>query len=93
MFSRVSKEIHQLCDLNNVDLVNTVTDTENDEWCNEFAKAYPDVFKGSLDTLPPLRKTDGEIIELEPGAKPVSRAPYRMSPVELKELRMWIFRQ
>ncbi|GAN11513.1 conserved hypothetical protein, partial [Mucor ambiguus] len=81
------KELHNLLDLNNVNGVLTAQDQENEDWCNEFAKAYPDVFKGSLDTLPPVRRTDGEMIELEPGSKPISRAPYRMSPLELKELR------
>lgn len=36
--------------------------------------------------LPPRREVDHEI-ELELGAKPPARAPYRMSPPELMELR------
>ncbi|XP_031106210.1 uncharacterized protein LOC116010851 [Ipomoea triloba] len=36
--------------------------------------------------LPPRREVD-HTIELEPGAKPPARAPYRMSPNELEELR------
>jgi hypothetical protein len=82
-----AKELHNLLDLNNVDLVLSDQEKENEQWCDEFAKAYPDVFKGSLDTLPPLRRTDGDMIELEPGTRPISRAPYRMSPLELRELR------
>lgn len=81
------RELLGLLDLHNVDVVMTDQDKENEAWCAEFAEAYPDVFKGSLDTLPPVRRTDGEMIELEPGTKPISRAPYRMSPLELKELR------
>ncbi|KAG1076784.1 hypothetical protein G6F42_025290 [Rhizopus arrhizus] len=81
------RELHNMLDLNNVDGVLKAQEQENEDWCSEFAKAYPDVFKGSLDTLPPIRRTDGEMIELEPGSKPISRAPYRMSPLELKELR------
>ncbi|KAG1116496.1 hypothetical protein G6F42_013676 [Rhizopus arrhizus] len=34
-------------------------------------------FGSLLDTLPPVRRTDGDMIELEPGTKPISRAPYR----------------
>lgn len=81
------KELHELLELNSADAVLSDQDKENEAWCAEFAKAYPDVFKGSLDTLPPVRRTDGEMIELEPDTKPISRAPYRMSPLELKELR------
>ncbi|KAG8377434.1 hypothetical protein BUALT_Bualt08G0032500 [Buddleja alternifolia] len=36
--------------------------------------------------LPPRREVD-HVIKLEPGAKPPSMAPYRMSPPELEELR------
>jgi hypothetical protein len=36
--------------------------------------------------LPPRREVDHKI-ELEPGAKPPSMAPYRMAPPELEELR------
>ncbi|KZV38061.1 hypothetical protein F511_44529 [Dorcoceras hygrometricum] len=36
--------------------------------------------------LPPRREVD-HMIELEPGAKPPSMAPYRMAPPELEELR------
>ncbi|KAG1116507.1 hypothetical protein G6F42_013675 [Rhizopus arrhizus] len=81
------RQLQELLDLNNVDVVLSDQEKENETWCAEFSKAYPDVFKGSLDTLPPVRRTDGEMIELEPGTKPISRAPYRMSPLELKELK------
>jgi hypothetical protein len=89
-----AKEIYNILDVNNIDISDTDTkialteqERKNQEWCDEFAKAYPSVFKGTLDTLPPIRRTDGDMIELEPDAKPISRAPYRMSPLELKELR------
>ncbi|CEP16788.1 hypothetical protein [Parasitella parasitica] len=83
-----SRGLCDLLDLNNMDNVGlSDQDKENEIWCAEFAKAYPSLFKGSLDTLPPVRHTDGEMIELEPGTKPVSRAPCRMSPLELKELK------
>ncbi|WP_303751582.1 hypothetical protein, partial [Acinetobacter baumannii] len=36
--------------------------------------------------LPPRREVDHKI-EMEPGAKPPSMAPYRMAPPELEELR------
>ena len=37
-------------------------------------------------TLPPRRAVDHKI-ELVPGAKPPSKAPYRMSPMELARMR------
>ncbi|KAA0035721.1 ty3-gypsy retrotransposon protein [Cucumis melo var. makuwa] len=48
---------------------------------------YPDVFPEELPVLPPHREVEF-IIELEPGTVPISRAPYRMAPAELKELKV-----
>ncbi|KAL0550003.1 hypothetical protein IC582_014499 [Cucumis melo] len=48
---------------------------------------YPDVFPEELPGLPPHREVEFAI-ELEPGTVPISRAPYRMAPAELKELKM-----
>ncbi|TYK02180.1 ty3-gypsy retrotransposon protein [Cucumis melo var. makuwa] len=44
---------------------------------------YPDVFPEELPGLPPQREIEFAI-ELEPGTVPISRAPYRMAPAELK---------
>ncbi|CAL8989416.1 unnamed protein product [Prunus brigantina] len=49
----------------------------------EFADVMP---KELPNTLPPRREVD-HAIELEPGAKPPAKAPYRMAPPELEELR------
>ncbi|KAL0562098.1 hypothetical protein IC582_002548 [Cucumis melo] len=48
---------------------------------------YPDVFPEKLPGLPPHREVEFAI-ELEPGTVPISRAPYRMAPAELKELKV-----
>ncbi|GJR80518.1 hypothetical protein Tco_0151303 [Tanacetum coccineum] len=41
-----------------------------------------------LPRIPPIRDDDGGVtIELIPGAEPISKAPYRMAPIELKELK------
>ncbi|KAL4028439.1 hypothetical protein IC575_011636 [Cucumis melo] len=48
---------------------------------------YPDVFPEELPGLPPHREIEFAI-ELEPGTVPISRAPYRMAPAELKELKV-----
>ncbi|KAA0045470.1 ty3-gypsy retrotransposon protein [Cucumis melo var. makuwa] len=53
----------------------------------EVVREYPDVFLDELPGLPPPRKIDFAI-ELEPDTTPISRAPYRMAPAELKELKV-----
>ncbi|KAJ4981049.1 hypothetical protein NE237_031886 [Protea cynaroides] len=48
---------------------------------------YPDIFPEELPGLPPDRATEF-VIDLIPGAVPVSKAPYRMAPTKLKELKV-----
>ena len=47
---------------------------------------FPDVFPEEIPGLPPVREIDFTI-ELLPGTAPISKAPYRMAPAELKELK------
>ncbi|KAA3484460.1 Gag protease polyprotein [Gossypium australe] len=47
---------------------------------------YPDVFQEELPRLPPIREIDFGI-KLALGTTPISIAPYRMAPTELKELK------
>ncbi|KAA3484414.1 Retrotransposon protein [Gossypium australe] len=47
---------------------------------------YSDVFPEELPGLPPVREVEFGI-ELAPGTAPISIAPYRMAPTELKELK------
>ncbi|CAJ2628780.1 unnamed protein product [Trifolium pratense] len=49
---------------------------------NEFLDVFPD----DITNLPPEREIEFSI-DLLPGAQPISVAPYRMSPVELRELK------
>ncbi|KAL0445949.1 UNVERIFIED_CONTAM: Transposon Ty3-I Gag-Pol polyprotein [Sesamum latifolium] len=67
------------------------------QWANEdsysgrkkkvpVVREFPDVFPEELPGLPPHREVDFEI-ETIPGAAPISIAPYRMAPSELKELK------
>ena len=58
---------------------------ENSDWLGE----YQDVFPEELTSLPPERELVHEI-ELIPGAQPVARAPYKMSPSEALELKNWL---
>ena len=50
-------------------------------------REFPDVFPEELPGIP-LEKEVDLSIEIVPGITPVSRAPYRMAPVELKELKV-----
>ncbi|GKD94306.1 putative reverse transcriptase domain-containing protein [Tanacetum coccineum] len=47
----------------------------------EFSEVFPEDFPG----LPPARQVKFQI-DLVPGAAPVARAPYRLSPAKMKEL-------
>ncbi|GJV79101.1 putative reverse transcriptase domain-containing protein, partial [Tanacetum coccineum] len=47
---------------------------------------FQDVFPEELPGIPPIRDVEFNI-ELIPGAEPISKAPYRMAPTELKELK------
>ena len=49
-------------------------------------KEFPDVFPEELLGLPPEREVDLSI-EVVQGTTPISRAPYRMAPIEFKELK------
>ena len=50
-------------------------------------REFVDIFPKDLPGLPPEREISFEI-ELLPGSAPVSKAPYRMAPAELKELQV-----
>ena len=57
-------------------------------WLDQVPKAkeFIDVFPDELPGLPPYRKIDFSI-DLVPGTEPISMAPYRMAPAELRELK------
>jgi hypothetical protein len=46
-------------------------------------REFPDVFPDDLPRMPPER-----VIELQPGTAPIAKTPYKMSHVELKELKI-----
>ncbi|XP_070672116.1 uncharacterized protein [Malus domestica] len=48
---------------------------------------YPDVFPEDLPGFPPYREVEF-VIDLLPGVNPISLTPYRMAPVELRELKI-----
>nr|GFC26877.1 retrotransposon protein [Tanacetum cinerariifolium] len=47
---------------------------------------FPNVFPDELSGIPPVREVEFNI-ELILGAEAISKAPYRMAPIELKELK------
>ena len=51
----------------------------------EFLDVFPEDFPG----LPPDREIEF-CIDLIPGAAPIAKAPYKMAPTELKDLKMQI---
>ena len=50
-------------------------------------KYFQDVFPKELPGIPPEREVDLSI-EILPGTTPTSKAPYRMAPTKLKELKI-----
>ena len=64
-----------------VDIERNVPKIEEIPVVNEFLDVFPEELPG----LPPDREIEFAI-DLAPGAEPVSKAPYRMAPVEMKEL-------
>jgi hypothetical protein len=45
------------------------------------------VFPDDLSEMPPERAIEFKI-ELQPGTTPIAKSPYKMSPVEIKELKI-----
>ncbi|GKE24749.1 putative reverse transcriptase domain-containing protein [Tanacetum coccineum] len=50
-----------------------------------LVRDFPEVFSDDLSGLPPIREIEFRI-ELIPGATPVAKSPYRLTPSELEEL-------
>ncbi|XP_074362566.1 uncharacterized protein LOC141702851 [Apium graveolens] len=66
-----------------------IKDTSKDEPRIEdypVVREYEDVFPDELPGLPPYREVEFTI-ELVPGVEPISKAPYRMAPLELQKLK------
>ncbi|GJP60905.1 hypothetical protein CLOP_g18119 [Closterium sp. NIES-67] len=52
----------------------------------ELLKEFQDIHEDLPNELPPYRTHQHEIVE-EPGSKPTLRAPYRLSPTELADMK------
>ena len=67
----------------------TVTlDNRNEQTVSlvHIVREFVDAFPKNLPSLPPIREVDFGI-DLEPGTAPITKAPYRMAPAELRELK------
>jgi len=67
----------------------TLIDKENEETRIEditVIREYPDMFPEDLPGLPLDREVEFSI-DLLPGTGPISKAPYRMTLVEMKKLK------
>ncbi|XP_042401509.1 uncharacterized protein LOC121991588 [Zingiber officinale] len=52
----------------------------------EVVREFPNVFPEDVSGIPPKREVEFSI-ELIPGTVPISKAPYRLAPAEMKELK------
>lgn len=52
----------------------------------EVVREFSDVFPEEIAGIPPVRDVEFSV-ELVPGTVPISKAPYRLAPTELKELK------
>jgi hypothetical protein len=71
--SRIKASLHHAIELNLEDI----------HIIHEFSDVFPD----NLPGMPPERVIEFQI-ELQPGTAPIAKALYKMSPVELKELKI-----
>ena len=64
--------------------------TVNQKKLEQLLGEFNIVFEPLPKKLPPFRDTAGHTIPLQEGAKPPYRAPYRLSPLELREVKKQI---
>ncbi|XP_057808412.1 uncharacterized protein LOC131022884 [Salvia miltiorrhiza] len=72
-------------------LVNVMSSTPADLKIEDIpvVREYPEVFPEDVTGIPPDRQVEFTI-DLLPGATPISKAPYRMAPPKLEELKIQI---
>jgi hypothetical protein len=71
--SRIKASLHHVVELKLEDI--------------HVVREFLDIFLDDLHGMPPEREIEFKI-ELQPGTAPIAKAPYKMSPVELKELKI-----
>jgi hypothetical protein len=73
VISRIKASLHHMVELKLEDI--------------HLIQEYPDIFPNELPRMPPERAIKFKI-ELQPGTAPVAKAQYKMSRVEMKELKI-----
>jgi hypothetical protein len=71
--SRIKASLHHVVELNLEDI--------------HVVRVFPEMFPNDLPGMPPERAIEFKI-ELEPSTAPIAKAPYKMLPVEMKELKI-----
>jgi hypothetical protein len=71
--SRIKASLHHMVELKLEDI--------------HVVREFPDVFPDDLPRMPPERVIEFKI-ELQPGTAPIAKALYKMSPMEMKELKI-----
>jgi hypothetical protein len=84
---QMKKYCRKGCPLYAIQVLESVEDDKPNLEDHPILREYKDVFLEEVQGLPPRRDIDFSI-ELSPGAVPVSRTPYRMSTLELFELKI-----
>jgi hypothetical protein len=75
------------CPLYAIQVLESVEDDKLKLEDHPILREYKDVFLKEVPSLPPRRDIDFSI-ELAPATVPVSRTPYRMSTLELVEIKL-----
>jgi hypothetical protein len=71
--SRIKASLHHVVELKLEDI--------------HVVREFPDVFPDDLPRMPPEGAIEFKI-ELQPGTPPIAKSPYKMSPVEMKDLKI-----
>jgi hypothetical protein len=71
--SRIKASLHHMSELKLEDI--------------HVIREFLDVFPDDLPGMPPKRVIEFKI-ELQPSTAPIAKAPYKMSPVKLKEFKI-----
>jgi hypothetical protein len=71
--SRIKASLHHMVELKHEDI--------------HVVREFSDVFPDDLPEMPPERATEFKI-ELKPSTAPIAKAPYKMSPMEMKDLKI-----
>jgi hypothetical protein len=71
--SRIKASLHHVVELKLEDI--------------HIIREYPDVFPDELPRMPPKTAIEFKV-ELQPSTTPVAKAPYKMAPREMKELKV-----